>query len=138
MRVTAQEVLHDLDGILEYWYANLPSRIQAFAKSILVAESSIPNEASYRGEQILVGPKFWDLSDDGKIGVLTHELGHAYRQEFVPLEKIMPWNSPFGNSDLTNGQSEEDFAQAFSDFLLSGVEFHQKHPDLYQAMLDFV
>lgn len=134
MRILAQ--VQDVAGSIHTsWKNQLPSALLPFSDSIeLEYSSSISGEAQQRGNKILISDKFLSLPEDSQFWVLTHELGHWYRERFIDLDRIVPWNSPFGNSVLTNGNSEEDFAESFVSYFLAPNEFKSKHPELYSAM----
>jgi hypothetical protein len=69
--------------------------------------NSFHPEAEYRYRKILLYPKFYNLNKEGRAWVLAHELGHWYRDEFIPLDKIMGWEPGIQQSVLMQKESHQ-------------------------------
>jgi hypothetical protein len=102
-------------------------------------DPKLPNEATQKPDGIHLGPKFFKLDSKTKRSVLTHELGHWYRDKFLSLSDIMGWEPGEGFYDLFGaGNSEEGFAEAFAVFLINPNEVKKRYPEAYGKLKDWL
>ena len=95
-------------------------------------------EARYHAGVVTLTPKFDLLTSEAKRHVLFHEVGHWFRDRYIPLSEIMGWSA--GEGFLIYGQpnSEEGFAEAFASYFTDPDHFKRAWPAAHSRMRVYV
>jgi hypothetical protein len=112
---------------------------EALGKVRVVEEPRTPSpdhpEAHQHGDRVIVSHKFHQLTPEQRYHVLLHELGHWFRERFVPLADIMGWEQGDKFYDLfAAGNSEEGWAEAFAVFASHPQELKARYPTQFAAL----
>jgi hypothetical protein len=99
---------------------------------------SMHPEASYKYGTITLYPKYSKLPKPQRTHVIYHELGHWFRDEFVPLNEIMGWEEGENFFIYSMPNSDEGFAEAFAIYFTDPNDLKKKYPEQFARLKKYI
>lgn len=117
-------------------------RLEQFGCEIVEADYESDQEATQRGDKILIFPKFWELDLGTQDFVMAHEIGHYFLGTVggvgVIVDKLQElgvdaWDVmslPYGQMNM-----EEAFCDCFAVYFINQEELVSRYPE-WKLLID--
>lgn len=114
----------------------------------VVFDASLKSEGEFRDNKILIGPKFFDLPDDGRQNVLDHEAGHAVSDQMLADGRAFKLQDAGAFTGLFDGHEVqginghitpgENAAEAYAVYKEDPAWLAEHYPLAYEAMAAYL